>query len=96
MSHSQNEIISLFCKLRSIVNKKFRFFDALLKVFGMSEKYCSLRYCGVSLPAILCFGSYLGLWEQILHFAQNVKQLMSGVTPQFLKEPKIFILLIPL
>ena len=50
----------------------------------------SLRYCGVPLPVILCFGSYLGLWEweQILRFPQNDKQLILFLTAQDLREPK--------
>ena len=32
----------------------------------------------------------LGLWEQIRTEAQNGKQLMSTVTPQYLKEPVFF------
>ena len=47
----------------------------------------SLRYCGVSLPVILSFALNLGSWEEIQSKAQNDKQLMSAVTPQYLKEP---------
>ena len=37
--------------------------------------------------------AYLGLWEQILRFAQNDRYLKASYTPQFLKEPENYNLL---
>ena len=64
----------------------------LLRSIPVGNYIGSLRYCGVSLPVILelwilAYGNRFRAEPVLREAIQNVKQLMSPVTPQYLKEP---------